>query len=163
MQMTLKSTSVLFLFVLLEIGLTHAQSQNLSLNIQKTDNTEKNIQLGLLKKITFSGTDLILNYQTGSTENVGISLIQKLTFSPFTAVSNVLDDANSIAVYPNPSSNFIFFKNLPEGSSDVTVYSINGMKMLNVSAANNQVDVSRLATGIYLIKVNNQVLKFSKQ
>jgi len=158
-----KTTILTVIFILFGVGLEHMQSQNLSLNIKNSDNSEKSIQLSLLKKITFSGTNLVLNYQSGSFENTHISLIQNLTFSSFTEVRNVIEDTNSIAVYPNPSSNFIFFKNLPEGSFNITVCSMNGMKMMNVFPVNNRIDISRLTNGIYLIKVNNQILKLSKR
>jgi hypothetical protein len=160
--MKLKFTSLLFLFVLLGISVMHLQAQSLSLNIKQTDNTEKSIQLSALKKITFSGTDMTLNYQAGTIENIGISLIQKIVFGPFTALSNTLVDDTSLAVYPNPSFDFIILKNLPENSANIAVYSINGTEIMNLSAPTQKIDVSHLVKGVYLIKVNNQVSKFIK-
>lgn len=161
--MRLKITPVLLLIIfLIGIGTLRVQSQNFSLNIKKADNTEKNIQLNLLKKITFSGTDMVLNYQAGITENVAVSTIQKVTFSPFTALSSTFEDENILSVYPNPSSEYICLKNAPESMTSIRIYSISGIQVMNLPLTNNRIDVSQLAKGIYLIKVNNQVSKFTK-
>lgn len=161
--MQLKITPKLLLIVLFA-GIVSSQlkSQNFSLNIKKADNTEKNIQLSLLKKITFSGTDMVLNYQAGSTENVAVSLIQKVTFSPFTALSSTYEDESIFSVYPNPSSEYIYLKNVPESITSIRIYSISGIQAMNLLLADKKIDVSQLAKGIYLIKVNNQVSKFTK-
>ncbi|MDD4970575.1 MAG: T9SS type A sorting domain-containing protein [Paludibacter sp.] len=154
-----------FCLVILIIGISsvNVQAQNLSLNITKVDLTERNIQLSLLKKITFVGSDMVLNYQAGNAENVSISLIQRIMFSPFTALSNAYEDNNALVVYPNPSSDFVILKNLSESSKDVVVvYSINGIKIMEIPLSDKKIDISHLIKGIYLIRVNNQVSKFTK-
>jgi len=158
--MKLQLICTLSLLVLLGMG--QIQSQNLSLNIKKLDGGEKSIQLSQLKKITFSGTDMTLNYQTSGKESIGLALIQKITFSSFTALTDVVGDANSILVYPNPSTDYIQLKNLPATFIPIVVYSVSGTKVLTVTAPNKKIDVSKLATGIYLFKINNQIVKFSK-
>jgi hypothetical protein len=161
--MRLKITSALFLIILfVGIGSLQVQSQNLSLNIKKTDATERNVQLSLLKKITFVGTDMVLNYQAGNTENVAFSLIQKITFSPFTALSSTFENESTLVVYPNPSSGYIYLKNMPELFTRIAIYSISGIQVVNSRLTDKKIDISQLEKGIYFIKINNQVSKFSK-
>jgi hypothetical protein len=161
--MVVKITPKLILIILF-VGIVSLQlnSQNVFLNLKKADHTEKNIQLSLLKKITFVGTDLVLNYQSGSTENVTVSTIQKVTFSSYTALSNTFEDDNTFSVYPNPSSEYIYLNNAPTGMTSVSIYSISGIQVMNLILVDKKIDISQLAKGIYLIKVNNQVSKFTK-
>jgi len=158
--MRLKLIFTFCLHVLFGIGVI--QSQNISLNIKKLDGTEKSIQLSQLKKITFSGTNMILNYQTLGTENIGLSLIQKVTFGTFTALSNTYEADNTLSVYPNPSSDVIHIKNLTCSAQEIAIYSVNGCKVLDFNVVGNKVDIGCLTKGIYFIKINNQTIKFAK-
>jgi hypothetical protein len=161
--MQLKITLVLFIIILfVGMGSLQVQSQNLSLNIIKTDNTEQDVQLSLLKKITFVGTEMIFDYQSGTTENVAVSLIQKVTFGSFTALSSTFENEKNLVVYPNPSSDCIYLNNVPESLTNVAIYSINGIQVMNLPLMDKKIDISQLAKGIYFVKVNNQVSKFSK-
>jgi len=161
--MKLKITLVLLCFMFCGMGLVYLQSQNTTLNIKKTDNTEQTLQLSQLRKITFSGTNLVLNYQQGTTENIDLSLVNKLTFGSVTAVDNVKDAFEGIVVYPNPTSDFIGFKNIDDNTVSVTIYSISGYKVMYAPLIDKKVDIRRLSNGMYLVKVNNQVLKFTKR
>lgn len=160
--MNLKFTSKLLLILLIGIGTAHVHCQNLSLNIQKWDGSEKSVELNQLRKITFSGTNLTINYQLGTSESLETSLVRKMVFGPFTAVNNLFEDAGTVLIYPNPSADFIYFKNLPEGTNNIIVCSINGVQIMNVTSDTKRIDLSRLTKGVYLVKINNQVLKFTK-
>jgi len=155
------SLIIIFLFVL-GICFTQIYSQNLSLIIKKTDGTNKSIQLSQLKKITFSTTDMLINYQTGTNENIALSFIQILSFSPYTALNSIFDNTGIIA-YPIPSHDILILKNIPFGINELSIYSISGAKLLNLSVINNTINVSGLTKGVYLAKMNNQVIKFTKQ
>lgn len=142
------------------IVISNINSQTLSLNIKKSDTTEKNIPLSGLRKLTFTGTDLVVSYLAGNSENVSLSLINKMVFGPYTALVNTYDNAD-MAVYPNPTSDFISLKNVVAGSS-VDIYSLSGIKLMSVVAGTEKIDVSKLSRGVYLLKSNSQVFKFSK-
>jgi|GEM_PF-284616 len=157
-------TRLLFLVCLFGISVMHVQSQTIFLDIKKWDDTQKSSELSTLRKMTFSGTNLILNYLTGINETVETSSIRKMVFSSFTGIESNMEDAHAIQIYPNPSTDYIFLKNLPEGDASIDVYSINGIQIMNqrLHSANEQIDLSRLSKGIYFIKVNTKVLKFTK-
>jgi len=154
----------LILIILVGISSMQIQSQTISLDLNKWDGTNKSIALNTLQKITFSGSNLVLNYQTGNTESIATSDISKLVFSSPTGFNDILMASNQLCVFPNPSTDYIRLKNLPEGEITITIYSISGTELLNskLSNANQQIDVRQLKKGIYLVKLNANVLKFIK-
>lgn len=156
--MKFKFYNVLVLCLLM-VNFTHLASQNL--NVKKTDGTTLSLQLNNLKKITFSSTDMVFSYTAGNTDNLGLASILKLTFNSFTDVKNTLAES-SLAVYPNPASNYILLKEVPQGDADIMVYSISGIKVLTFPGRLSKIDISSLKPGIYIVRVQNQMFKFSK-
>lgn len=153
----------LFLFCMFGFGVVTVFSQSTLLGIKKTDGSEKNISLSALGKITFSENNLILNYPGGSNEVVAISSIRKLVFGAPTGVSLSKVD-KSIRIYPNPATDYIVLKDVPEGEMCVSIFSVSGSPVLRLplSSASQPIDISRLPQGLYILKVNNQALKFTK-
>jgi len=162
--MKLKFFYTFFFLILFEIAFTPLQSQNVALTIKNWEGVDKNVELNSLKKITFSGTNLVLNYLGGGNEDIAISTVRKMLFSSYTALNGIQEDHKSVFIYPNPSSHFISFKNVAESNYQVIVYNINGTQVMNInlSQGTEGVDISALKSGIYLIKVDSQVLKFTK-
>lgn len=68
-----------------------------------------------------------------------------------------------IRVYPNPTSDYLKIENA-KINSEYQILSLDG-KLVQAGKinANSQLNVSNLAKGIYVLKVNNQVLKFLKK
>lgn len=152
----------LFLFYC-GIGAISIQSQTL-LGIKKVDGTEKFLGLSTLNKITFSDVNLYLNYIGGNSESLSFSSVRKIVFSTVAGVNNTLADTKVMQLYPNPAANYIFLKNAPEGDLSAAIYSVTGSQVLNIclGADVRQIEISCLPKGLYLLKVNNQVVKFSK-
>jgi len=70
----------------------------------------------------------------------------------------------SVNVYPNPTSNFITIESAISTNSLVSITDMLGREVIKTNLNNNQIDVSSLKTGVYIIKINGeQVSKFSKQ
>lgn len=70
------------------------------------------------------------------------------------ALSNDEFNLNSIQLYPNPVANVINIKGLYE-SADVEVYSSYGNKVISLkSTASNKIDVSNLASGVYVVRIS---------
>lgn len=76
---------------------------------------------------------------------------------------------NNISMYPNPANNYIFIKNIPEGSN-VLVTDITGRVILNMNDSNLSTDqyklnTSHLETGVYHLQVisgnHNYTKKFT--
>jgi len=161
--MKFKLFRTLSLFVILGIQALPVQSQTVFLDIKNLDGSDKKIELSALNKITFSNSDLILNYLVGTNENIVTSSIRKIVFSTSTGINDIQGDHN-LFIYPNPSSDFISIKNQPEGETNILIYSIAGTQIMRIQhyPGNEPIDISRLTRGIYIIKVNNKALKFTK-
>lgn len=140
----------------------NASAQTISLDIKKVNGSDQSISLSSIRKINFSGSGLIINYMTGNIDSVEFSTIKLVAFSSITALNSPQLNTNLVA-YPNPTSNYVFLKNLDFNSSKVAIYSISGCKIADLPVSNNYIDISNLSRGIYLLKINNRVLKISKQ
>jgi len=153
-------TIILFLSVFFIFQL---KAQTIMFDIIKWDSSEKKIDLSTLNKITFTSSDLILNYQAGTAENVAKSDIRKLVFSSTTGV-NQINAVKTLQVYPNPAYEFIQVKNIPDASYIATIYSITGSQVLSIRiyTISQQIDISSLSKGLYFLKINNQITKFTK-
>jgi uncharacterized protein (TIGR02145 family) len=69
-------------------------------------------------------------------------------------------------IFPNPANTILFFRNLPDNAS-VTIYDAQGNVLINRRITNNQVDISSLDNGIYIINIkadkNTMTQKLLKQ
>jgi hypothetical protein len=109
------------------------------------------------------------------TKNVEITLSSDNIFhsdiclEPVSSLNETYKQINDLRIYPNPVSNYLNIKNIPNGH--LIINDIMGRKMLQVQINNNEttIDVSHFANGIYTIKLiskDNQVIsnnKFIKQ
>jgi len=135
------------------------QAQNMVLRLQ--GGTDQTIPLSNLQKITFSNSNLVLNYVSGATQSYGFSSLEKLYFSPYTALKKTSSPKSDIIF--NSSDNQIHFRNLAEGNYPVAIYRMDGITVLSTTISNNEsIDMSGFPASIYLVRINNQVLKFKK-
>ena len=157
-------SSVLSLFFLFGIAVMNVHSQSNALILEKTDGTTQSIAFAKLKKITFSGTNLLLNYQSDPNESVSLLTIRKMIFGTYTAVNRITVDNTALVVYPNPSTDFICVKNRTVEKSKVVIYSISGAQVLCVNSysGDDKIDVRSLRRGMYILKLDNQAFKFTK-
>lgn len=85
-----------------------------------------------------------------------------------TNLSNVEVENNAFTAYPNPVKDNLNIR-YNENITDVTVYNLLGQQMFvkNINATEGQVDMSNLATGTYLVRVNSadktQTIKVIKE
>ena len=76
--------------------------------------------------------------------------------------SNEIEN-NNFSIYPNPFSDIINFNNTEE-SLDIKIYDINGKNILSIeNYRQNSLDLKNLNSGVYFIKVNNQIKKIIKR
>jgi len=60
----------------------------------------------------------------------------------------------SAVIYPNPANDFVFIKTQSE--AQVSIFNINGQQVINTLAnSGNRIDISRLTSGIYMIKIED--------
>jgi len=160
--MKFKSFLTLLLF-LAGTSTTLLNSQSLSVNL--LDGSKQNFELKSLKKITFSDNNMVLNNTSGAFATFGIATINKLLVSTTSdGIKNTNSGNGNTSIFFNSANNQIQILNAPEGTFTVSLYRPDGIQVLNtkISNYNEPVNVSSLAKGIYLLKINNQVFKFKK-
>jgi hypothetical protein len=77
--------------------------------------------------------------------------------NPTSASLSVNDDIfkSSLSVYPNPAKNNITVKSKGMNIESIEVYSILGKRILEGRLVNDRINVSKLTSGIYMLKVNS--------
>jgi hypothetical protein len=133
-----------------------------SIVLQSQDGSEQSISLSNIQKITFSDGYLVLNYNGGTTQNYAISALRKLSFnSTSSIVKNTLTEA--VHFFYQATDQHLYFQNLPDSKSSITVFRTDGILVIQTTIfSDGTIDASSLPTGLYLVKVNNQVYKFKK-
>ncbi len=66
---------------------------------------------------------------------------------------SVTESSSATMYYPNPANDIIYFTN-PERIEGVAIYSLAGTKLINVTDVSTGMDVSHLAPGLYLMKID---------
>jgi hypothetical protein len=87
-----------------------------------------------------------------------------VAWNPECALDIENPDADSFTLYPNPASEVLNI-NLPQNitSLNYAVIDITGKTLLNGTAnANNPINISGLANGSYIIKLNNDEKQYTK-
>jgi hypothetical protein len=69
---------------------------------------------------------------------------------------------NSIAVYPNPFTDYIIINAMAEGRATICALSGKPILAVNVQAGSNRIDASALPKGIYVLKLDATVVKIVK-
>ena len=123
--------------------LNFSQAQN-SLIIRMHDGTQAGSIVSSLDKITFSGSTMIVKKTDTTLSSYLLSDIQRMTFGIYSDISTVKADPNELTI---------------------VVYGLDGIELIHKKLINGmqQIDISNLAKGLYLLKVNEKTFKFRKQ
>jgi hypothetical protein len=106
--------------------------------------------------------------------NLGIGTVSAIIVAQPTTIAcantaGLNDNAlTQLSVYPNPTSDMLYLANADElGIENISVYDISGKVVLSQNSTANQIDVSQLPQGIYLLKTttgsSTTSLKFIKE
>lgn len=152
--------AVLIFLSLLTINQTIAQTTGVTVKLW--DNSEQQFQLSNSGKFYFQNSNLIIDEGNGTTTPIAIANIRRITLQAGNSIENYTATSNFL-IYPNPTSDKLFFATDQNQMVEVAVYGLNG-QLLQKSQINTSdyIDVSNLAKGFYVIKINEQSFKFSK-
>jgi hypothetical protein len=131
----------------------------------KTGSNETSIVTSTVQKFTFGSSNLSQKNTDGTTVTYNLSSQTRIIFkSQATGTLSLLSDSKFF-IYPNPATETIYLDNIPVENTTVHIYRIDGKLILqaDVSANNNSIDVSKLQSGLYLLKINNVTFKLIKQ
>lgn len=85
------------------------------------------------------------------------------------SLEDVVSQENEMTIYPNPVNDILTLGGLGngEGDTEVTIYSFLGKIVLEKKILSNQLDVSEIETGVYMLKLrtnsNEQTIKLIKE
>lgn len=138
-----------------------------SIVIKTNDGTENIKQMTSFNLLTFSNENLVVNSVQGTTEKFSISKIKKIYFDDVVTGNNEItinDNSKELYLYPNPANSMLYFSDLPEENSLISIYRIDGTRIFQSysSSVDSGIDVSYFSPGLYILKINNQALKFRK-
>ena len=72
------------------------------------------------------------------------------------------NEAEKVSLYPNPANDIIHIEGL-EGASEVLIYNTYGVRVKAMSlGGDGDINVSDLAAGLYLLRVNGHTMRFVK-
>lgn len=77
-------------------------------------------------------------------------------------IINIGDYNQLIKIFPNPASDIIFISGIQDKLNSISIYSVLGIKVFEKDISGKIIDISSLSDGIYILKVNNRVVKFMK-
>lgn len=128
------------------------------------ENTEMT-ELGSIDKVTFSKTGFSILLKNQTTEDFSFENVTKITFGDETGVQAEMAENFDLVVSPNPVGATLNVKgyNATE-PAQLVIYSVAGGEVLRANAWKGEsLDVAHLASGIYILKIDNQTLKFIKK
>jgi len=66
-----------------------------------------------------------------------------------------LNSANELLIYPNPTDGMIYLEGELKGDERIEIYSLDGKLIFNASLTENELNLSSLEKGMYLVKIAN--------
>lgn len=153
----------LFFFSLMWVNVAISQTiHTTNLTVVYSDNQPDSF-FENVTQFSFSGDNLLIN-QGGTVTPISRSVIRKLTMEDVTSSSIETYDENAkIFIYPNPTSDKLNMSSETEQLVLVGIFTLNGQKLMQQQMSTSEsIDVSSLAKGIYIIKINETSYKFSK-
>lgn len=136
-----------------------------SLVVQPKTGSEAITALSNVQRITFSGTSFTVVKKDATQSNYTISNVQKLLFALRSATKIEETSMSILKAYPNPTTDILFVEGIDKVES-LRLFNLTGIELSvsYVQLVNGmQLNVSSLPQGFYLLKVNNQTIKFQKQ
>ncbi|MBP0904010.1 carbohydrate-binding protein [Mariniflexile gromovii] len=94
-----------------------------------------------------------------------ITLAEVEVYGVDAILSNKKFQKNNVEVYPNPTNGLVTIKSKQLNNASVGVYDLNGRALLNrnINETSSEINISNLASGIYLFKVKVDDAEFTKR
>lgn len=130
------------------------------------DSTQQQFNVQTTGKLFFSGDNLQIQIDDTVTQptSIPVSIIQRITFTNNLSSPQQTAAAIRLNLFPNPGAEYIQISSTNEDILHVKIYNSNGQLLQNGSYFPMQnIDVSNLESGIYLVQVNGVTLKFVKR
>ena len=123
------------------------------------DGAETRYELASVQRIVFDTGGMTLQRKAEADDVNGVRCVLFGTMDQ-TTIDIVETGEATIYAYPNPVQNYLRIEGAAADAT-CTVYDLQGLALLHSAA--QQIDVTALQQGSYLLKINNQIIKFIKK
>lgn len=154
----MKRIKVLLISLLFSVSFIFAQETERVIAIS-SDGTQGSYLLAQVKRIDMTITETSTSMTVLCKNNYSQTGVQKILFStPITEIKEI--GVNNVYVYPNPVSHTLYI----EGVSDETpLYIFNLAGQCISQEYGSEIDVTSLQQGTYILRINQQHVKFIKK
>ena len=148
----------LFITILLFSVLPAAAQQML---VDKGTQNPEIIELDDFEKITFNGTTVNIENNTGAIYSRSMGDIRRIYFDDLSSIADIKQQGGNLVEYLSPDEIAI---NSSAGST-VTIYNLTGAQLLckRIYAEGEAISIAHLPQGIYIIKANEETTKIIKR
>lgn len=150
-------------FVFLFALLCGMQAMATNLVLQRTDGAQQLHDIALIGKWVFVERNLqLLDKQGNILATEPLDAIRGINFGTPSTPSSIESafQEGRIVVYPNPTHDVLIVQGI-EDKQSMRVYDLQGRVVKE--STTNEVNVSNLAEGTYLLQIGTQVVRFVKQ
>ena len=138
-------------------------SAQVVVTVQTLSGTENAITLSNEGELQISDASLTVVANESTTYSFAIDDISKVLFDGSVNIRQV-EVGPKISIYPNPTGQCFAVQGLADGVYNLSIYNASGALQLSTSYSPlEQVDISALPQGIYLVRVGTSVTKLIKQ
>ena len=149
-------------FILICVILCSLQTMATNLVLEPRSGKEVSKDIAKIGKLVFvEGNIQLLDKYGNILATESIANVKKICFAPPTEIDTDVNDtfANTILVYPNPTQDILMIQGAE--SQMLRVYNLQGS--LLQTEWGNQIAVSHLPVGTYLLQIGTQVVRFIKK
>lgn len=119
----------------------------------------------LTERFNITGGEHVLTIVFESA-NINLDYFEFTKVGDYISGIETLNEVENLKVYPNPTKNILKVETKVEKIETVTVSNILGSKynarIIESSPGKMSLDCSNLATGVYILKINNSIVRFTK-
>lgn len=129
------------------------------------DGTTQGFNVTTAGKLYFASDNLYVKLNgTTTPTTIPVTIIQKITFSTTLASTTFGENNKYLVLYPNPSSDIFKIKSDVNEGLKINIYSLQG-KLVHKGnyQSDEDINISNLSSGLYLVQVNGLTIKFSKK
>ena len=159
--MNKKLTLTFAMTALLAVGNANADTKLVALDVSQ-GTTLASFNLGNISKLQFAEGNLVVTLDDETTQSVALSTSLQLKFDETTtAISQLKTTAGTLGIVYNGQQLSLSGLN---GTCNAAIYNVSGQRVSNLKAWDGSpISTASLVSGVYIIKVNNQSLKFVKK
>jgi len=154
------------LLVVASMSLTLQAQQGLI--VKSSSGSTTAISYNDVAKLTFANEIMTVVSPAGAAgQSFSLATTSLISFGDVTVTPNAINELKgnaTINLYPTLAKSNLYLQGAMEGSN-ASVYSLTGSKVMqiNIKSDVENINVSDLKAGIYMLRVNGQTFKFNKQ